>query len=132
MSNLPAMYARLQGSVDIPTTELINPPKGCPGITGQVVVRMYHKVNGLVINTEEVPISVFNMRSCDISMYMFMDPTLSSAAAPLTAGLYMVGNCVYLDVEVQLDKVALSSIDIGRYCQAMFFQQSHKSRIDSN
>ncbi|AHI60326.1 hypothetical protein RAY_176 [Erwinia phage vB_EamM_RAY] len=127
MSDINQAYTRLQGSTDLPTGELINPPKGCPGITAQVVLRLFHKVNGLIIYTEEVPITVLNMRCCEISMYMFMNPVLEHTAAPLTPSLYMVGNNVFLDVEVQLDRMALSSGDVGRYCQAMFYQQSLKS-----
>jgi hypothetical protein len=131
MNSAPLSYAPVQGAVEVPSMEVINPPKGMAGTMGQVIMRIYHRVNGMIIGTEEIEIPVFNMRPCDIHMFMFMDPTMNNGAAPLST-TYTVGGKIYIDVEIQLEKMVISSQDVSRYCMALFQSKCRQSQMESN
>lgn len=132
MNSVPLSYAPVQGAVEIPSMEVLNPLKGAQGVRGQVVLRIFHRVNGMIIHTEEINVPVFNMRPCDVHMFLFMDPTMQHGAAPLNATTYAVGGNIYMDMEVQLEKMAISSQDVSRYCLALFQNRARLSQMESN
>lgn len=132
MNSVPLSYAPVQGAVEVASMETINPPKGVPGTRGDVVLRIFHKVNGLIIHIEEIMVPVFNMRPCDVHMFLFMDPAMQHGAAPLNTVTYSVGGKIYMDVEVQLEKMAISSQDVSRYCLALFQNRYRVSQMESN
>lgn len=132
MNSVPLSYAPVQGAVEIPSMEILNPPKGVRGTRGQVVLRIFHRVNGMIIHTEEIDVPVYNMRPCDVHMFLFMDPTMVRGAAPINASSYSVGGKIYMDVEVHLEKMPISSQDVSRYCLALFQNRCRLSQMESN
>ncbi len=88
MSSVPLTYTPVQGAIELPSMEVLNPPKGVTGYKGQVVLRIFHRVNDMIIHCEEVPIPVYNMRVCDINMFLFLDPMMLQGGAPLAASAF--------------------------------------------
>jgi len=132
MNSVPLSYAPVQGATEVPSMEILNPPKGARGVRGQMVLRIFHRVNNMIIHTEEMMVPVYNMRPCDINMFLFMDPTMQYGSSPLASGAYTVDGKIYMDIEVNLEKMPISSQDVSRYCLALFQNRFRISQMESN
>ena len=103
----------------LPIYTVLNPLEGDEGLTAPVHLRVFYRVNDLIIRSDVLPIRVSNAKVCELPLFLFSNSFLMSTGSPLQP-VYLSNGIVHFDIEVNLDNAGYASSDISKYLQLLF------------